>query len=83
MARTPAERSARRRGRRRTRMCGSPAFSMRGNFAVTEMQPEFARDPLTLVALSSSVRSSTSTTATLRASSPPGRPGVLQTKWLR
>ena len=53
-----------------------------GNFAVTEMQPEFARDPLTLVALElfgEELDIDHGYPARIIA---PGRPGVLQTKWL-
>jgi DMSO/TMAO reductase YedYZ molybdopterin-dependent catalytic subunit len=53
-----------------------------GNFGVTEMQPEFARDPLTLVALrlyGEVLDIDHGYPARIIA---PGRPGVLQTKWL-
>lgn len=54
-----------------------------GNFGVTEMQPEFARDPLTLVALQlygEVLDLDHGYPARIIA---PGRPGVLQTKWLQ
>ena len=53
-----------------------------GNFGVTQMQPEFARDPLTLVALElygEVLDIDHGYPARIIA---PGRPGVLQTKWL-
>ncbi len=53
-----------------------------GSFGVTEMQPEFARDPLTLVALElfgEELDIDHGYPARIIA---PGRPGVLQTKWL-
>jgi hypothetical protein len=53
-----------------------------GNFGVTEMQPEFVRDPLTLVALTlygEVLDIDHGYPARIIA---PGRPGVLQTKWL-
>ena len=53
-----------------------------GDFGVSEMQPEFARDPLTLVALrlyGEVLDIDHGYPARIIA---PGRPGVLQTKWL-
>lgn len=53
-----------------------------GSFGATEMQPEFARDPLTLVALElfgEPLDIDHGYPARIIA---PGRPGVLQTKWL-
>ncbi len=58
------------------------SLQTRGGFAVTQMQPEFARDPLTLVALElfgEELDIDHGFPARLIA---PGRPGVLQTKWL-
>ncbi|MCY7288574.1 MAG: molybdopterin-dependent oxidoreductase [Cryobacterium sp.] len=54
----------------------------RGSFKQTEMGPEYVRDPLTLVALELNGE-----TLDLQHGYParmiaPGRPGVLQTKWL-
>jgi DMSO/TMAO reductase YedYZ molybdopterin-dependent catalytic subunit len=54
----------------------------RGSFKKTEMGPEYVRDPLTLVALELNGE-----TLDLQHGYParmiaPGRPGVLQTKWL-
>ncbi|MEJ1154537.1 molybdopterin-dependent oxidoreductase [Microbacterium marmarense] len=54
----------------------------RGGFGVTEMQPEFVRDELTLVALrlyGETLDIDHGYPARIIA---PGRPGVLQTKWL-
>ncbi len=59
------------------------SLQQRGSFGVTEMQPEFARDPLTLVALQlygEVLDLDHGYPARIIA---PGRPGVLQTKWLR
>lgn len=58
------------------------SLQQRGNFAVTDMQSEFARDPLTLVALElygEELDIDHGFPARIIA---PGRPGVLQTKWL-
>ena len=58
------------------------SLQQHGGFAVTEMQPEFARDPLTLVALElfgEDLDIDHGYPARIIA---PGRPGVLQTKWL-
>lgn len=58
------------------------SLQQHGGFAVTEMQPEFARDPLTLVALElfgEDLAIDHGYPARIIA---PGRPGVLQTKWL-
>ena len=58
------------------------SLQTRGSFAVTEMQPEFARDPMTLVALElfgEELDIDHGYPARIIA---PGRPGVLQTKWL-
>jgi DMSO/TMAO reductase YedYZ molybdopterin-dependent catalytic subunit len=55
----------------------------RGAFARTEMPPEYARDPLTLIALElngSTLHLDHGYPARIIA---PGRPGVMQTKWLR
>lgn len=55
----------------------------RGAFARTEMPPEYARDPLTLIALElngSTLHLDHGYPARVIA---PGRPGVMQTKWLR
>ena len=67
---------------RPTPTCASRACRRSGNFAVTEMQPEFVRDPLTLVALElfgEELDIDHGYPARIIA---PGRPGVLQTKWL-
>lgn len=59
------------------------SLQQHGNFTVTQMQPEFARDPLTLVALTlygEKLDIDHGYPARIIA---PGRPGVLQTKWLR
>ena len=71
-------------------LVGAPAASTilvtslqpRGAYRMTTMGPEFAEDPSTLVALSLNGR-----TLDLDHGYParviaPGRPGVLQTKWL-
>ncbi|WP_240642446.1 molybdopterin-dependent oxidoreductase [Microbacterium sulfonylureivorans] len=58
------------------------SLQTKGGFAVTEMQPEFTRDPLTLVALElfgEELDIDHGYPARIIA---PGRPGVLQTKWL-
>lgn len=59
------------------------SLQTRGAFGRTEMPPEYARDPLTLVALELN-----GATLHLDHGYParviaPGRPGVMQTKWLR
>jgi DMSO/TMAO reductase YedYZ molybdopterin-dependent catalytic subunit len=58
------------------------SLEQRGSFRQTQMGPEFVRDPLTLVALELNGE-----TLDLEHGYParmiaPGRPGVLQTKWL-
>ena len=58
------------------------SLEQRGSFRQTEMGPEYVRDPLTLVALELNGE-----TLDLQHGYParmiaPGRPGVLQTKWL-
>ena len=58
------------------------SLQTRGNFGVSEMQPEFVRDPLTLVALrlyGEVLDIDHGYPARIIA---PARPGVLQTKWL-
>lgn len=55
----------------------------RGNFNVTDMQPEFVRDPLTLVALQLCGEVLDIEHGYPARIIAPGRPGVLQTKWLR
>lgn len=58
------------------------SLQQHGNFGVTDMQPEFVRDPLTLVALrlyGEVLDIDHGYPARIIA---PGRPGVLQTKWL-
>lgn len=59
------------------------SLQTRGAFGRTEMPPEYARDPLTLIALELN-----GATLHLDHGFParviaPGRPGVMQTKWLR
>lgn len=59
------------------------SLQVRGSFARTEMPPEYARDPLTLIALElngSTLHVDHGYPARVIA---PGRPGVMQTKWLR
>lgn len=59
------------------------SLQTRGSFARTEMPPEYARDPLTLIALElngSTLHVDHGYPARVIA---PGRPGVMQTKWLR
>jgi DMSO/TMAO reductase YedYZ molybdopterin-dependent catalytic subunit len=59
------------------------SLQTRGSFARTEMPPEYARDPLTLIALElngSVLHVDHGYPARVIA---PGRPGVMQTKWLR
>lgn len=59
------------------------SLQARGSFARTEMPPEYARDPLTLIALElngSTLHLDHGFPARVIA---PGRPGVMQTKWLR
>ena len=59
------------------------SLQARGSFARTEMPPEYARDPLTLIALElngSTLHVDHGYPARVIA---PGRPGVMQTKWLR
>lgn len=58
------------------------SLQRRGNFGVTEMQPEFARDPLTLVALELFGEELDIDHGYPARVIAPGRPGVLQTKWL-
>ncbi|BDZ54530.1 molybdopterin-dependent oxidoreductase [Agromyces marinus] len=62
---------------------GFESLQERGAFARTEMPPHYARDPLTLVALELNggpLHVDHGFPARLIA---PGRPGVMQTKWLR
>jgi DMSO/TMAO reductase YedYZ molybdopterin-dependent catalytic subunit len=59
------------------------SLQVRGSFARTEMPAEYARDPLTLIALElngSTLHLDHGYPARVIA---PGRPGVMQTKWLR
>lgn len=59
------------------------SLQTRGSFARTEMPPEYGRDPLTLIALElngSTLHIDHGYPARVIA---PGRPGVMQTKWLR
>ncbi|GAA4378361.1 molybdopterin-dependent oxidoreductase [Agromyces bauzanensis] len=59
------------------------SLQTRGAFGRTEMPPEYARDPLTLIALElngSALHVDHGYPARVIA---PGRPGVMQTKWLR
>lgn len=55
----------------------------RGAYRVTTMPPEFARDPLTLVALTLNGEQLDLDHGYPARIIAPGRPGVLQTKWLR
>lgn len=59
------------------------SLQSRGSFARTEMPPQYAADPLTLVALElngATLHLDHGFPARIIA---PGRPGVMQTKWLR
>jgi DMSO/TMAO reductase YedYZ molybdopterin-dependent catalytic subunit len=58
------------------------SLQQRGGFAVTLMQPEFVRDPLTLVALELNGEVLDIDHGFPARIIAPARPGVLQTKWL-